>query len=286
MTERSKKGLVKKKITVKKDGKTYERYQWVKATEDNKAEPKGKKEKLTSKGSFNVGEVINFLGKDLKIEKISESQETIKLSNGKVYTFDAINNSKTKDKTKIKIKKEKINTDDLTKNMELYKSGIKFHPEGKDMINAVSDYSDVDYITINSYLRDAKSGDKETDKNIDHISNFLKYAPKTNATVYRGMTFGDDESGFNNFLNESKEGKSVIMKSFTSSSTDEKVISEFRKGNHTVSFEIKSKNGVYLNGLAEVPEENEVLFDKKSQFNILKVDKSDPKHVKIIMEEM
>ena len=90
MVERSKTGLVKKKITVKKNGKTYERYQWVKAGEDEPAERKDKKVELTKKGSYAIGEFIDFMGNNLHIVKFSESQKTIKLSDGNVYTFAAV----------------------------------------------------------------------------------------------------------------------------------------------------------------------------------------------------
>ena len=286
---KSHKGLVLKEIEVKRGGKVFKQKRWIKADKDEPKEKPSKKEAPKGKESFKVGSKLSLMGKDLTIEKVSESEKTIKLSDGKVYTFDAIDKGSKikKDKeSKIKIKPKKIDTKNLSKQMELYKSGIKFHPEGNDMITAINDYSDVNYMTINSYLRDEKSNNEKNDKEIEHISNFLRYAPKMSGMVYRGMTFGNDENGFNEFLNDAKEGKSVMMKAFISTSTDESIISEFRKGNYTISFEIKSKSGVYLNGLAEVPEENEVLFDKKSKFNIIKVDKSDSKHIKIIMEEM
>lgn len=276
---KSHKGLVLKEVEVKRGGKTFTQRRWVKAGEDNEIEKPSKKEEVKGKKLFKVGSKLSFMDKNLTVEKVSESEKTVKLSDGKIYTFDAINKGS-------KVKKEKVNVNDLTQRMDLYKSGIKFHPDGKDMINSVSDYTDVDYVSINSYLRDEKSGDEKIDKNVDHITNFLKYAPKMDGTVYRGMSFGNDERGFDKFLDGCIEGKSIMMKSFTSTSTDKDVVGEFKKGDHSITIEIKSKNGVYLDGLAEVPEENEVLFDKKSKFNILKINKSNPKHVQIIMEEM
>ena len=271
MPEKSHKGLVLRDVTVKRGGKSFTQKRWVKAGEDEPKPKKGKKEpEPKPKGSYNVDEAIKFMGKNLKIEKVSESEKTVKLSDGKVYTFDAIEkgkqgiSEKPKEKT---IKEAKINVSDLTKRMNLYESGIKFHPNGKNMINSISDYTDVDYMSINSYLRYEKSGDEKINKNIENISDFLKYAPKMDGIVYRGMSFGNNKSGFDKFLNECIKDKSVIMKSFTSTSIDKDVIGEFKKGDYSITIEIKSKNGVYLNGLAEVPEENEVLFDKKSRFN-------------------
>lgn len=89
MTERSHKGLVQREIEVTRKGKKFKQLRWVKAGKDEPKEKPSKKDEPKSKGLFNVGDEINFLGKDLKIEKVSEKEQTIKI-NGKVYTFDAI----------------------------------------------------------------------------------------------------------------------------------------------------------------------------------------------------
>ena len=151
MSEQSKKGLVKKKITVTRNGKTYERNQWVKETKDDKSEkkpvpkklePKKSKEIPKDKGSFNIGDSINFMGKNLKIEKISESEKTIKLSNGKIYTFAAIKKGSQKIKKSETIdsifrnRKLEINKSELSKainvNTESGESGYTFTPQVYD----------------------------------------------------------------------------------------------------------------------------------------------------------
>ena len=91
MPEKSHQGLVLRDVKVTRGGKTFTQKRWVKAGEDEPAPKKGKKiEDDKSKESYKIGEQFNFLGKDLTIEKVSESQKTVKLSNRKVYTFEAI----------------------------------------------------------------------------------------------------------------------------------------------------------------------------------------------------
>ena len=94
MTEKSHKGLVQREITVRRGGKTFKQMRWVKPGEDEPAPKKGKKIDSKEKGSFNIGEAISFMGNNLRIMKVSESEKTVKLSDGKVYTFEAINKGK------------------------------------------------------------------------------------------------------------------------------------------------------------------------------------------------
>jgi len=248
-------GLVKKKVTVKRGAKTFQQYRWVKSGVEEPTEKPVVEEAPKPKGPVIMG--LNKPEKKLKVEEKPKPEKI-----------------------------EKVDTKDLSDRMGFYHSGLKFHPDGEEIINSINDYTDVDYVSINSYLRDEKSGDAEVDKKISHISTFLKNAPKMEGVVYRGMSFGNDESGFNKFLNECAKDKSVMLKSFTSTSTDKVAIGEFKKGDHSITLEIKSKSGVFLDGLSEVPEENEVLFDKKSNFRISEVDRSGyPEHVRITMEE-
>jgi len=301
MVERSKTGLVKKKITVKKNGKTYERYQWVKAGEDEPAEKKGKKVEPTKKGSFNIGDTVFYGGKNREIIKVSESQKTVKLNNNQVYTFEAINKinsmKKPDPKKEIKIKdlkptsKKEINTKDLSKQMTTYTNNLD-----KLLINNTQNYTSTDFGTLNPYMRENKYGEnKVNDKKIDNINKFLKDAPKMNGTVYRGMSFWEDDkdskNNFNTFMTEIKKNKTCTFKSFTSTSTDKRMVEQtFTSGGHdmahSVIFEIKSKAGVYLNGVSDFPKEHEVLFNKNSKFKILKINDKNPNNIKIIMEEI
>lgn len=252
----SRPGLVKKKVTVKRGGKTFQQYRWVKA---GKEEPTEKKP---------VEEPVSKPKEELVIMGLNKPGLTEE-------------------------KPEEIDTEDLSNRMGFYQSGLKFHPDGENMIDSVSEYTAIDYSKINEYLRTDKSGDEGKDDQINNISTFLKNAPKMEGKVYRGMNFWksrpDSLNNFDGFLNEVEEGESLTLKPFTSTSTKEKVAMEFAEGSnaHTIVFEIKSKSGVYLDGVSQKEEEDEVLFDKSSKFNILKVDRSGyPEHVRIIMEEV
>ena len=103
-TEKSHRGLVLRDVEVTRKGKKFTQKRWVKPGEDEPAPKKGKKiedepeskkdkkiEDDKSKESYKIGEQFNFLGnKYAKVEKVSESQKTVKLSDGLVYTFEAI----------------------------------------------------------------------------------------------------------------------------------------------------------------------------------------------------
>lgn len=122
-------GLVKKKVIVKKDGKTFERYQWVKAGEDEPKEKPSKKE-IKGKGSFKIDSKINFLGKDLTIEKVSESEKTVKLSDGKVYTFGAIDKGNKIKKVEKKVKKSSIKDLKINKKIKKIEQISQFGEDG------------------------------------------------------------------------------------------------------------------------------------------------------------
>ena len=117
MVERSHKGLVLKEIKVKRGGKTFTQKRWVKVGKDDPAPKEGKKEVIESKGKFNIGDIIRYRGENFEVEKISESEQTVKIS-GIIYTFDAANKMKEtpereeepKEKTikDLKVPKEKV----------------------------------------------------------------------------------------------------------------------------------------------------------------------------------
>jgi hypothetical protein len=262
---------------------------------------KNKTVTLGSEGSFIPDETLSF--DDVNIKGVHETPEgKFKEEKPKPASHPrptqrkkakATPKEKPKPKPKPEKKLEKIDTKDLSTRMGFYESGLKFHPDGEKILFDVSDYTAASYYAVNDYLRTGESGNKDREDSINNISTFLKNAPKMDGTVYRGMSFFKDEPDaigkFVKFLNQAKEGGSLTLKPFTSTSTDEKIATEFTKTGkaHTVTLEIKSKSGVYLNGMSQLPKENEVLFDKDSKFNISKVDKSGyPEHVRITMEEI
>ena len=93
MVEQSHKGLIQREVTVKRGGKSFKQMRWVKGSEDEPEPKKSKKEDVKGGGklgSFIIGQELSMLGNAVTIEKISEKEKTIKMSNGKVYTLSAV----------------------------------------------------------------------------------------------------------------------------------------------------------------------------------------------------
>ena len=77
-----------------------------------------------------------------------------------------------------------------------------------------------------------------------------------------------DKLKFESHVAKYKEGMIVNSKKFLSTSTDKDVINKFLlRGDNNIVFEIKSKSGVYLNGLSSIQDEKEVLFKFSAVFN-------------------
>jgi hypothetical protein len=343
MVEQSKKGLVLRNVEVKRGGKTFTQKRWVKVREDELGGKKTpKKEDIEDKETYKIGEKLNFLGdKYIEIKKVSESEKTVKLSNGFVYTFEAIeagkrgisggdynigdkvkyngkeytitrinqladtveldnmgsikikdiNKEKPKEKLKIKnlkpIKKEKEKSMKILKDeIESFIPKLKSKENGQKMLDSLQDYTVGSYFGINAYIRRGDSGEKNMDEEIKNISDLLQSAPKMTGTVYRGMKFDSNED-CNKFISELENNKIFKCEAFTSTTMDkERAMGHARSKYNNLLFEIKSKSGVFLNGMSEFPNETEVLLDKGSKFKILNIDKSNPKNIKITMEEI
>ena len=315
MPERSKKGLTLKEVEVKRGGKTFKRKQWVKSGE---GEPVPKKGKFESKATFSIGDSIKFMGKDLKIENISESQKTIKLSNGNVYTEGAIKKfgkkidekpkekipEKPKPKSKVEEKPEKKVNGFLSFEDEEAKNKIQKYIKTKDFKKdkktqeAIHAYTLTHYGYMNSYLRDNDllGGDKEEIEGyINKFSSFLDDAPKVDGTFYRGMHFYKSEKDDINDMNQlisniEKAGKGgkIEFKSFTSTAADRTMAEAFaevgKSRSHSMTIEIKTDKGVYLNGLS--PISNEITLNKNSNFKIISFDKSNPDNMILKLEQL
>lgn len=154
---------------------------------------------------------------------------------------------------------------------------IRDNPDRHKDVGATNDYCVSDYDVINTALRDDRT-DKELDKmligdSIKSISSFLKDAPKFEGTVYRGMTFdiahgGDKE--YEAFITDVESDIDFTLKPFTSTSVNKDEAMKFTsKDNINILMEIKSKRGIALDGAAEFPKEQEVLFTKDSKFKLI-----------------
>ena len=141
-----------------------------------------------------------------------------------------------------------------------------------NLVESVYNYTDEDFNVINETLRGTyESGvyeepSQDIIQKIDDVSTFIQDAPKYDGVAYRGIHFTKEEQ-LNNFVNQFQQGTEFECKSFMSCTKDLEEAKNFRnKGDIGLLFEVKSKNGVYLDGLSAVMSEQEVLFDKSSKF--------------------
>jgi len=286
------KGLVKKKVTVSRKGKTVEEFRWVKLGDDEPVEKPGKGEEVPvekPKPEKPKGLVIQGLNKPEEEKPEEEKPEEEKPE------------EKPEDVT------QSFTDDDVDRATKIMKSHVKDlnkSKDGKKLAQSAEDYTTFYYLNINAYLRTGKgfghteeepsilsvAKKKDLDNRIKILSDFIDGAPKVKGIVYRGMGWDHDtpnaEKDFNEFINNIEIGGDFELKPFTSTSTDEDMATTFAKNKKwNVVFEIDSTNGVFLDGLSIVPHEKEVLLDKNSNFTITGIDKSDPNSVKIKIKQ-
>lgn len=184
------------------------------------------------------------------------------------------------------------------KAMKNHMKSLSSTSEGKEHLELVSDYTGGDYKSMNDFLRTGKlktrgSGGKHTPatkkqkqallENSNKISDFLKAAPKTEGTVYRGMNFLKDTKGtkqYNDFLANMTEGEELTFPSFSSTTTNKSTAEGFSGANvpgkyNGIVIEMETKSGVYLDGASVFESEDEILLDKNTKYVIDKVDKED-----------
>lgn len=168
----------------------------------------------------------------------------------------------------------------------------------------IADYAGQNYATLNKYMRDGTfRGIKPTaeqlklfNDQIKNVSNGISVLPSYKGEVYRGTGFSNDASGidkFNNFLSMHKEGNIVTYKSFTSSSLSKDIAFGSFTGETSVAnfnFYIKSKNGKAIWEISPIKSEQEVLFDRNSNFLVKSIKeikgKTTGKTYNVILEEI
>jgi len=291
-------GLVKKKVMARgKDGKLYETTKWIKPGEDvpEGKLPKPKKPELVIRG-LNTPE-----GEE---EKPKEEEPKPKEEEPKPKKEKPKEKKPKKEKPKKeKPEKKEEPTEKAISDMESHIDKLNDISDGEILLKTVSDYTGGDFALFNTYLRTGKfkvermgkptpAGKKDKqklDERMKVLSNFLEDAPKIKETVYRGMGWGTskrDKKDFDKFIYDVENNEELSLKSFTSTSVNKEIAEYFGDNTHSIMFEIKSNNGVYLNGTSAFPTEKEVLFNKNSNFEIQSIDKSDyPRRVIIKLQE-
>jgi len=165
---------------------------------------------------------------------------------------------------------------------------ITDNPDRSYDVGEVNNFTVEDYDVINTALRDEFTEDELSDMmigdQIKSISAFLKDAPKFNGVTYRGMGFDPgivgDKLIYDNFIDDIKNNEFITLPAFTSTTVKKEIAMDFSgrgvpKHSNRIILEIKSKNGVALDGAAAFSKEMEVLFDKASDFKIISIEAID-----------
>lgn len=149
---------------------------------------------------------------------------------------------------------------------------------------AVDEYTNDGFQDLNDHLRNNTDkrhwsmNQKLIQKELD---TFLKDAPKFNGNVFRGIIFRSLSAG-DTFLEKAREGAILQDRGYMSTSVDTNKVYDFAGGKQSSSevpkiyMVIKSKTGVYLNGLSHNSLEKEVLFKRGSKFKVIKISSDSP----------
>lgn len=154
---------------------------------------------------------------------------------------------------------------------------------------AVVNYTGRDYVEVNNYLR-GKAGYSDLKDNkqfieaIDTLSSVIDKSPKFETTVYRGISF-DNEDMYNKFINQFKNPL-FVEKSFLSTTADKTVLNKFTTGEYNVILEIESKKGALINKMSAFETEKEVIFNKGSKFKIKETIKDNLGNVTFKLSEL
>jgi len=116
------------------------------------------------------------------------------------------------------------------------------------------------YAHINKIMREGTPEEVEQYRDtIYFLDHALAKVPKFTGSVFRGIDVQ---------LPNYKVGSKVVWQSFSSSSTDVKVATEFLEGGSGTLFLIESKNGHQISQFSSIPSESECLFQPNSVFQI------------------
>lgn len=141
---------------------------------------------------------------------------------------------------------------------------------------AISTYIGAESYKINEKLRLDLKLNKEDKQFIKNLDSALNKIENYDGTVRRSIWIDSDD--INYFMKEFKEGKTVSLKSYTSTTKGEIYNPEAR-----IQMTIKSKTGKNITKYNEG--EQEILFKRNTQFKVIKVDTIDDYFINIYMEE-
>ncbi|MGI8761254.1 MAG: ADP-ribosyltransferase [Jatrophihabitantaceae bacterium] len=125
---------------------------------------------------------------------------------------------------------------------------------------ALDDYTSHHYVELNDYNRGVGTVSPQEATQLERrsqaVSDALAKLPPHEGTVYRGTNLPED------VLTNYRSGETIREDAFTSASTD-------RPFPGNAQYTIRSSNGKEVSGYSNVPNENEVLFDRGTRFRVL-----------------
>lgn len=208
---------------------------------------------------------------------------------------------------KEKVTKDIISLDykESVKNMNDYIFKLNQTDEGKEIIKSISDYTMIEYIGINEYMKRGETtyfnsitenNVENTEKIIENIKKFIDNAPKFKGEVFRGVTYmmNSDKNieKWNNFINNIKKSKTIEFNSFISCSESKKIANIFTDNYQKYAGDfnsclitIKTKSGASIEKLS-TSDEKEILLNFDKHYKILNFDESNPKKVHLSLEEI
>lgn len=150
-------------------------------------------------------------------------------------------------------------------NHNLLKTLSKYEPR-----EALMRYKGGGYLRLNSYLREDNGLPENMIRLALGVDEGLKQLPVYTGDVFRTVAFSNNTQ-FENFINEWKQGNTVIAKAYTSTSKGD-IYNDLSNVNYGAIMKIHSLNGRDMMGIGL--DESEVLFPRDTKFKVNQTQRS------------
>ena len=154
---------------------------------------------------------------------------------------------------------------------------------GLDQEESVSlgNYVKTLFRVLNNRLYSGTMSDKDQPM-VDRITSALKKFPTFDGKTYRNLSF-QDETAFNSYLSDFAQGKTVTLKSFTSTSKRPNGYPKF--GDYVVHMVIEGTSGADIADTYGIPRQQEVIFLPGTQLKINSIGTANDGHPIIYAQE-
>ena len=207
---------------------------------------------------------------------------------------------------KEKVTKGIISTDynESVKNMNDYISKLNNSNEGKEIMKSINDYTLNDYNSINNYMKGGeipilshgmKYKKATLDNKISNIKKFINDAPKFSGHVFRGLQYATNDpeakKRWDSFIKNIEGSKEIKFGSFLSTTIDTNIALNFARKQYygknikSCVITIKTKSGVAIKSISQVPSEKEIILDNDKIYKIIEINKDDPDKIYVQLEE-